>query len=124
MTPEQRQLLAKGERNLAVARRLATDGDYDVAVSRAYYAMFYVAKATVVNTGRKFSKHHGVHQAFWEQWIKPGRVAATLHRALTKAFDQRLTSDYEETATFDRTDAERLIAQAEEFLSAVTPLVT
>lgn len=123
MTPEQRRLIVKGERNLVVARRLVAESDHDVAVSRAYYAMFYVAKAAVVSTGEKFRKHHGVHQAFWERMVKPGHVTPALHRALTKAFDQRLTSDYEETATFDQADAERLIAQADEFLRAVSPLI-
>lgn len=41
---EVRELVGKAERSLAAARRLLEAGDYDFAVSRAYYAMFYVAR--------------------------------------------------------------------------------
>jgi uncharacterized protein (UPF0332 family) len=38
-----RELVAKAERSLAAAGRLLEDGDCDFAISRAYYAMFYMA---------------------------------------------------------------------------------
>ena len=38
-------LLAKARRSVKAAERLLQAGDYDFAVSRAYYGMFYVAQA-------------------------------------------------------------------------------
>ena len=43
MTQEQQALLDKARDSVRSARLLASDGLYDFAVSRAYYAMFYVA---------------------------------------------------------------------------------
>ena len=124
MMPEQTQLLKKGQRNLKAARRLIEGGDYDIAVSRAYYAMFYVAKAAALQSGKRLTTHRGVHQVFWEHCVKPGRVSPQLHQMLCDAFDQRLTGDYQETAAFTREDAERLAGHADAFLHAVIPLIT
>jgi len=41
-------------------------GYYDVATSRAYYAMFYAASALLASQGISRSKHSGVHSAFGE----------------------------------------------------------
>ena len=40
MTSEISELLTKARRSLDAAKRLSRDGDFDFAVSRAYYAMF------------------------------------------------------------------------------------
>lgn len=41
-------LLVKARRSIKAAARLLQDGDYDFAVSRAYYGMFYVAQAMLL----------------------------------------------------------------------------
>ena len=45
MTPEQRSLLNKAQKSLDASQELMEKGFYDFAISRAYYAMFYVAEA-------------------------------------------------------------------------------
>ena len=54
---EIRELANKAERSLAAAGRLLEAGDYDFAVSRAYYAMFYVARALLLTRDVRRSKH-------------------------------------------------------------------
>jgi uncharacterized protein (UPF0332 family) len=43
VTLEQKALLNKAERSIRAAQKLIEQGFYDFAVSRFYYAMFYVA---------------------------------------------------------------------------------
>jgi uncharacterized protein (UPF0332 family) len=45
VTPEQQALLDKARRSIEAAQSLIQQKFYDFAVSRAYYAMFYVAEA-------------------------------------------------------------------------------
>ncbi len=45
MTPEQQQLLQKSQENIRAAQLLRHEGLYNIAISRAYYAMFYLAEA-------------------------------------------------------------------------------
>ena len=42
------------------AEKLLSEGYYDFAASRAYYAVFYAATALLLKEGVEFSKHNGV----------------------------------------------------------------
>jgi uncharacterized protein (UPF0332 family) len=44
-------LLDRARRSLRSARNLLEDGDRDFAISRAYYAMFYAARAALLSEG-------------------------------------------------------------------------
>lgn len=57
---EIRAMLAKGRRYLASAELLSRSGDYDSAVSRLYYAMFYAAEALLLSRGRTYASHWAV----------------------------------------------------------------
>ena len=51
MTPEQSALLSKTYDSVRAAKLLSDAGLYDFTVSRAYYAMFYVAEAFLLGVG-------------------------------------------------------------------------
>jgi uncharacterized protein (UPF0332 family) len=77
MKPEQATLLRKARKSLRGAHVLADQEClYDFSVSRAYYAMFYVAQALLLSEGLAYSKHSGVIAAFGEHFAKTGRVPA------------------------------------------------
>jgi len=56
--------LVKAHRAVQAAKTLLETGDFDFAVSRGYYAMFYAAEAMLASKDVKFQKHGGVHAAF------------------------------------------------------------
>ena len=89
MTGAQSGLLGKALRTLQSARLLLTDGDYDGAVSRAYYAMFYVAEALLLAKGMTFSSHSAVISAFGKEFAKPGTMPGEYHRYLLDAQEAR-----------------------------------
>ncbi len=60
MKPEQIALLRKAAESLRAAELLATNELFDFAASRAYYTMFYVAEAFLLNKGLTFSSHAAV----------------------------------------------------------------
>jgi uncharacterized protein len=72
MTPDQVALLQKAQASLKAARLLADQTLYDFAASRAYYTMFYVAEAFLLEEGLAFSKHSAVIAAFGRQFTKTG----------------------------------------------------
>ena len=55
MSPEQAALLHKAQESQRAARLLADQGFYDFAVSRAYYAMFYIVEAFLLGEGLAFA---------------------------------------------------------------------
>src|SRR5437868_7076356 len=111
MTPEVSELLTKSRRSLLAGRRLYEDGDFDFAVSRAYYAMFYLAEALLLQRGLAFSRHGGVIAALQRQFVSGGQLAQAHHAALQRAFDNRNIADYgvdpvaQEVATTTLADA-------------------
>jgi uncharacterized protein (UPF0332 family) len=119
MNETQQILLQKSADSIDAAQLLAERGYYDFAVSRAYYAMFYVAEAMLLQEELTFSSHAGVIAAFGKEFAKTGRVATVFHRYLIEAQDSRQVSDYNVQAVIymGMTDAEKQISRAKEFLA-------
>ena len=116
MTPEQQFLMTKAQRSLDAANQLMQQGFYDFAISRAYYAMFYVAEALLDKAGFSFSSHAAVISAFGQSLARPGKVPVEFHRYLIDAQTQRTRADYDPNPDLSQQDAEKLIAQAQAFV--------
>lgn len=119
MKEQSQALLAKASENLAAAQDLMEKGHAEVAVSRAYYAMFYAAEAALLEEGLEFSSHGAVHGAFGERLAKSGRLDPKLHRYLLDAYRARQSADYDAPADISEEDARVLIDRAQEFISLV-----
>ncbi|NJN67765.1 MAG: HEPN domain-containing protein [Chloroflexaceae bacterium] len=124
MTPEQAALLGKAADDVRAARMLATQGMYDAAVSRAYYAMFSVAQAFLLGQGLAFSKHSAVIAAFGRQVAHAGLVPLELHRHLIDAQEARLQADYaRKYRVLTEQEAIRHLSHAEAFLDVAVRLI-
>lgn len=110
-------LLQKADRAVAAADKLVAI-DAESAISRAYYAMFYVAEALLAERNLEFKKHAAVHAAFGEHFAKTRSLDPKYHRWLLDAFDQRITADYRVGTELTAHDAGTLVEQAKKFVSA------
>lgn len=119
MNPEQQALLQKARASLQAARLLADQGYYDFAVSRAYYTMFYVAEAFLLEEGLSFSKHTAVIAAFGKHFAKKGRVPPEFHRYLIEGQESRSVGDYDIRASLSADDAEKQLAHARDFIDLI-----
>lgn len=117
MSPEQQALRDKAQRSLEAAQTLVDQGFYDFAVSRAYYAMFYLAEALLDQEGLSFSKHSAVISAFGQYLVRSGKVPIEFHRHLIDAQAQRTRADYDLHPDLSELDAKTLISQAQAFLT-------
>ena len=116
MTPEQRSLLNKAQKSLDASQELMEKGFYDFAISRAYYAMFYVAEALLDQEGLSFSSHAAVIGAFGKHLARTGKVPVELHRQLIDAQSMRTSADYDSFLELSQIDAETVIQQAQGFI--------
>ncbi len=114
---EVRELASKAERSLVAARRLLEAGDYDFAVSRAYYAMFYVARALLLTRNVRRSKHSSVLGAFGSEFVRSGELPAELFALLRDGFEDRAEGDYG-LATISEDQARAGIEGAHRFVRA------
>jgi uncharacterized protein (UPF0332 family) len=116
MTLEQEQLLQKSRESVRAAQLLAREELYDIAVSRAYYAMFYIAEAFLIGDNLSFSKHSAVISKFGEVFARTERLPVKFHRYLIQAEQSRIKADYDAMSKSTELEATEQISRAEEFV--------
>lgn len=113
--------IARGERSLETAS-LLLDIDPDGAANRAYYAMYYAARAALLTVGEvkraEGKTHAGLISAFGEHLVKPGLISAEHGRALAQVADLRIAADYDVVET-PGVDATEVVGRADAFVTAV-----
>ncbi len=111
--------IEKAGRYLRSAELLIQDTDYDSAVSRAYYAMFYAAQAALLKRGMTFSSHKAVISAFGRHFVKTGVFEKELGRDLNIIFDQRQFGDYQPMVSISQDDARSATDAARRFVDQI-----
>jgi uncharacterized protein (UPF0332 family) len=123
LIPEQIAFLTKAGESLRAAKLLVANALPDFAASRAYYTMFYVAEAFLLNQGLTFSSHAAVISAFGRDFARTGLVPVEFHRYLIDAQDLRNQGDYDIDSTITEAEANQLIGHAEQFLELAQRLL-
>lgn len=123
MTGDQRDLLLAARDSLSAARLLLQGGYPPFAVSRAYYAMFYVAQAFLEGLGLSFSKHSAVISAFGREFARAGKVPAEFHRLLLEAQELRNDADYGPRGGVALDEAREALRRAEAFVDLAERLI-
>jgi len=79
MKDEIKVLLQKARDSLQAAELLKQGGYLGFAASRAYYTLFYVAEALLLDRGLSFSSHSAVIAAFGKEFAKTGVLDPKFH---------------------------------------------
>ena len=82
-------LLEKAESKLNSAKILFENRVYDDAISRAYYCMYYAAKAILCLKEKYPRTHRGVVSQFGLEFVKEGLIEEYYARAITTAQERR-----------------------------------
>lgn len=117
------KFLEKAKKSLEVAKQINQSGSPEFAVSRAYYAMFYIASAFLETQNLNFSKHSGVIAAFGQYFAKTELVPKEYHRYLIEAEKLRKAADYSLDIKISQADASDVIAKAEKLLNFATETI-
>jgi uncharacterized protein (UPF0332 family) len=126
MAPELAQArlwLALAQEKLLVARDLLNLAHYDDVISKAYYVMFYAAKAALAAHGVDARRHSGAIALFGQEFVRSGRLDVHYLRLLTQAMQAREASDYDPTLRASERDARAALAHAESFLNKVVEIL-
>ena len=114
---EQEMLLEKARENLKAARLLIHEELANIAASRAYYAMFYIAEALLLGRDLVYSSHSAVIAAYGREFARTKDLDPKFHRYLITSQDIRQTGDYGVENSVSLVDASQVVAWAEEFLN-------
>jgi uncharacterized protein (UPF0332 family) len=101
----------------ALAGEALAGGHLEGAVSAAYYAMLYAARAALSERDEYARTHRGTWHLFHERYVVTGAFDQHLHTLAQRAQDAREKGDYE-AVTPDRGEAEAIVAGAADFIAA------
>ena len=113
---EVEKLIEKAAEDIKAAELLISKGYYRIAVSRLYYAMFYIAEAILLTKNLSYSSHHAVISFFNKEFVKTGIFDKKYYESLEMGFNLRQNSDYEIETVITKQQAKTLISNAKEFL--------
>jgi uncharacterized protein (UPF0332 family) len=108
--------LERAREELETARDNIAHRHYRAAVSRAYYAVFYMASAALFSRSVQRAKHSGVESAFSQYLVKPGDIEPEFSRLYQRARRQREEADYADEPDIDETTARQTLTDAERFV--------
>ncbi len=95
MKEEISRLMDVARENLTSAEVLLQNGLYRDAITRAYYSMYHAAKAALLIKDIIPKKHAGVISMFGLHFVNEGYVDELYVKAIAKAYDLRIKSDYD-----------------------------
>lgn len=124
MKPEVEELLDKARRSIRTAQKIFKDGEVDFAGSRAYYALFYIAEALLLERGLAFSSHSAVIANFGKEFAKSQTLNPKFHNYLIKAQDRRNIGDYAIGKHLTEDEVREMLDWAKEFLKAAKDFLT
>jgi len=111
--------IENAEEKLEAAEYLLEGGFYNDAASRAYYSMFYSARALLSTKEIYPKRHKGVISKFGLEFVKKGFVEDVYGRALSYAKDRREVADYDIEKNIGKEEAEAIVEDAEMFLERI-----
>jgi len=117
---EVNDLLRKAERKLGAAKKLLELGEYEDAVSRAYYCIFHAAKAALASENLFPKSHEGTLREFGLRFVKERKLSRELGVIFSDAKSLRETADYASRPVLGLEDAEWVVGAAERFLKEVS----
>lgn len=112
-------LIDRAERRLEAAHHLLKEGFYEDAVSRAYYCMYFGAKALLLRKDITVKTHRGLLAKFGLEFVDEGVIEDYYGRALRIAEELREEADYSITRKISFEEAESVIEDAKKFLNRI-----
>lgn len=110
-------------RYLKTADLLLEEGDYASSISRAYYAMFYIARALLKQEGSTPRTHSGLRNQFGLHIVKEGPLSERFAQMLNDAEDMRALAEYAEGFAVNEKDASATLQDAKEFVERGSELL-
>jgi uncharacterized protein len=111
------------QEKIEAADVLTKNRKYRDAVSRAYYAIFYAAKAFLLHQGQEAHSHKGVDILFRRFCIAHKSPEESFAKMLSVMREERLNADYQEKALITKQDAQEAIDMAQSFLKEIRSLL-
>lgn len=117
LTEEQRRDIVRyrmenARKMLEEVKSHRSNGFYNTAVNRMYYACYYAATAMLISMGIEVKSHDGVRLNLGRHIVLEGRLSPELGRFYSRLFSKRSTGDYDDFINHTLTTVDELLPQA------------
>ena len=109
--------------SLREAVLLADNGFYDNAVTRLYYACYYIASALLIKNKIEATTHVGVKRMLSLYFIVPGHLNPEYIRIYSNLLNGRQLSDYEDFIFQNKESFEIYYSDAVKFCDTIKKLI-
>ena len=128
MTDEQRRdiviyRLDNAINTLSEIKDHISNGFYNTAVNRMYYACFYAVSALLIAHQIEVKSHDGTRQKFGQHFVLTGMVPKEFGKFYRMIFEKRSAGDYDDFITHDLQTAETLYPGTENFVYRIKEIV-
>jgi uncharacterized protein (UPF0332 family) len=120
VSPRSSEFLQAARRRLAAAE-VAAEEDPSTALSAAYYAMLYGARAALSERNASAKTHRGTWHEFRNEFVEDGSIDPELAAEVQKIQPEREQADYDAWSA-PAEEAQRAIKLADRFLTAIEAL--
>jgi uncharacterized protein (UPF0332 family) len=118
MSPRSQEFMDFARERLAGARDSLAASHLDLAVSAAYYAMFYAARAALSESDEYAKTHRGTWHLFHQRYVVTDVFDQALYSLAQRAQKAREQGDYE-AVTPGADEAKAIVGGATDFVAAV-----
>lgn len=122
MSPRSTEFIDQALDRAAIAREVLASGHLEGAVSAAYYAMLYAARAALSEDDAYARTHNGAWHLFHQRYVTTGVFDQHLHALAQRAQTAREQGDYE-AVTPAREEAQLIVTGATDFVQAVRAML-
>ncbi len=116
---EIKKFLSLSSEDLETAQFLYESQRFRPCISRAYYAMYYVAQALLLSENLDTSTHKGMIKMINRHFAQTGKISANASKLLNDAYELRQLGDYSTKFVSDEVIASEMIVNAKVFITEV-----
>ncbi len=111
--------IERASKRLESAHPLFKDCFFEDAVSRAYYSMFFAAKALLLKRNIVVKTHRGLISRFGQEFVDKGVIEKDYGRILRIAEETREDADYSSSCEISKEEAKLILEDADKFLERI-----
>jgi uncharacterized protein (UPF0332 family) len=108
---------------IELAKFLAKNQKFNIAVNRVYYEMYYALTALALKHRFETSKHGQLIGWFNQEFVAKGKTDSSYGKMLRNAFQSRTKGDYDAFVEFSSIEIEIMLVEMEKLISEVQKLI-
>ena len=115
--------LERAYKTMDEAALLESQGYYNAAVNRLYYACYYATEALLLKNKIEAKSHAGVKAMLGLHFVSKGLIPVNIGKILSTLYEKRQSGDYDDFIYCDKEMTDDLTVQAQTYIDSLCQLI-